>query len=422
MQPVAGRSSRPVSPNTVLVLCFLVAVLEGYDLQVISSVGPGLRMAMQLSPEQMGWFFSASLIGLAIGAIVGGALADRFGRKAVLLWSVALLGVFTFASALAPDYSSLLTIRILAGLGLGGAMPTLIALVAEVSGGAKTTSYVTTMICGQPLGGVISALAGRAFAESYGWQSLFVVGGILTVLIIPLLMRWLPETGRSESSPERMAILPALFAEGRWAGTLLLWVIFILTLALLSISLSWTPLLVMGKGFERLVGLNAIIAINIGGIIGGLVVSRVIDRVGAAWPMLGLYGLVAASLFLFANIDHEIGLMFAAVLVGVGVLGAQFCMYGLAPQIYPISGRGVGVGVAVAMGRIGSVTGPIAIGRLIGAGASENQAILAITPVALGAAISLLALTFVTGGALRSAKAQWRSAKAGGSQGVSPQS
>ncbi len=276
----ARATTKAPQATLTAVLCFAVALLEGYDLQVISAAGPQLQKLLQLRPQQMGWLFSASLIGLAVGAIGGGWLADRYGRKPALIGSVLVLGMFTLATACATSFENLIVIRILAGVGLGGAMPTLIALVAEVSGGHKTTSAVTTMICGQPLGGIVSALVGQTIAAKYGWQSLFVVGGVLTVLVVPLLMLGLPETKPATAGARsaRMPTLQALFGEGRAPASLLLWAVFILTLALLSVLLSWTPLLVMGKGLPKPVGLNAIIAINVGGIVGGLVISRLIDR------------------------------------------------------------------------------------------------------------------------------------------------
>jgi AAHS family 3-hydroxyphenylpropionic acid transporter len=398
----AAATTKAPQATLTAVLCFAVALLEGYDLQVISSAGPYLVKLLQLRPQQMGWLFSASLIGLAAGAIGGGWLADRYGRKPALIGSVLVLGAFTLATAYANSFESLMVIRILAGVGLGGAMPTLIALVAEVSGGHKTTSAVTTMICGQPLGGIVSALVGQTIAAKYGWQSLFVVGGALTVLVVPLLMLGLPETKPATAGARsaRMPTLQALFGEGRAPASLLLWAVFILTLALLSVLLSWTPLLVMGKGLPKPVGLNAIIAINVGGIVGGLVISRLIDRWGVRWPMLSLYVITGVSLYLFARVQSETMLLLVAGFVGLGVLGAQFSLYGIAPRLYPLAGRGSGVGVAVAMGRIGSILGPVVIGGLISRGSTESETVMVMAPVGLTAGVALVLLTLAARQAL----------------------
>lgn len=383
-------------------ICFLVSVLEGYDLQVISSAGPALQKIMKLSQEQIGFFLSATLIGLAIGAVAGGWLADRIGRKPVVIVSVATLGVFTFATALSSTYEMVVITRILAGIGLGGAMPTLIATMTELTAAEKTTSAVTTMIVGQPLGGIISGLAGRTMVTNFGWQSLFLVGGVLTVLTLPLLIRYLPETRRpgTANMSVRMPAIQALFGEGRAAATLLLWTSFILTLALLSILLGWTPLLVKSMGYPIPVGINAIIAINVGGIVGGLIASRAIDKLGVRVPMLVLYGVMALGLYMFASVETPTGLMAAAFLVGLGVLGGQFTLYGVAPRVYPFQGRGSGVGFAVAMGRFGSVFAPIIVGLALGQGAGAGQSIQAMVPVALLAGLALLALTVVSSSTL----------------------
>lgn len=383
-------------------LCFLVSVLEGYDLQVISSAGPALQKVMKLSQGQIGFFLSATLIGLAIGAVLGGWLADRIGRKPVVIVSVAALGLFTFATALSSTYEMVVITRILAGIGLGGAMPTLIATMTELSAAEKTTSAVTTMIVGQPLGGIISGLAGRTMVTNFGWQSLFLVGGVLTVLTLPLLVRFLPETRRPGTTnlSDRMPATQALFGDGRAPATLLLWTAFILTLALLSILLGWTPLLVKSMGYPIPVGINAIIAINVGGIVGGVIASRAIDRLGVRVPMLVLYGLMAVGLFMFSRVDTSTGLMAAAFLVGLGVLGGQFTLYGVAPRVYPLQGRGSGVGFAVAMGRFGSVFAPIIVGLALGQGAQASQSIRAMVPVALVAGLALLALTIISNATL----------------------
>ena len=190
-----------------------------------------------------------------------------------------------------------------------------------------------------------------------------------------------------------MPMSDALFSGGRAMPTVLLWLIFILTLALLSVCLSWTPLLVMGKGFARETGLGAIMAINAGGIVGGVVMSRMIDRFGVRWPMIALYVVMTLGLYLFARASELTPLLVTAFIVGFGVLGAQFTLYGVAPRLYPKSGRGAGVGVAVAMGRIGSILGPIAVGSLLTGGSTANGVLAVMAPVALASGAALFVMT-----------------------------
>jgi len=290
-----------------------------------------------------------------------------------------------------------------AGIGLGGAMPTLIAIIAEVSGGKNTTSAVTTMICGHPAGGIISALVGKTIAETYGWQSLFIVGGVLTLMVIPMIIKYLPETKgpMHGAGSKAMPAGKAIFGEGRAASSILLWTIFILTLALLSTLLSWTPTLIQGMGLDRSVQLNSVIALNVGGILGSLFISRAIDRVGMRWPLLFLYATIAVGLYFFAHAESATMLLILAGVVGFGVLGAQFSLYGVAPRLYPMEGRSAGVGAAVAIGRLGSIFGPILIGGYLQRGASVDQAVLVMAPVAIAAGLALFALTVTSRDALR---------------------
>ncbi|NKJ44507.1 MFS transporter [Novosphingobium sp. SG720] len=383
-------------------LCFLVTVLEGYDLQIISSAGPVLQNVMNLSQAQIGVFLSATLIGLGIGAVIGGWAADWAGRKPVVIASIVALGLFTFGTALSTSYEMVVLTRILAGVGLGGAMPTLIATMAETSAAARTTSAVTTVIVGQPLGGILSGIVGRTLVVNYGWQSLFTVGGILTVLTIPLLIRYLPETltkGRHRNGA-KLASWQALFGGGRAGSTVLLWIAFILTLALLSVLLGWTPLLVRGMGYPVRLGIDAIIAINLGGVAGGLCASRMIDRLGVRGPMLVLYALIVVGLIVLSQAKSPSGVMVAAFLVGIGTLGGQFTLYGIAPRLYPRAGRGAGVGTAVALGRFGSVFAPVIVGLALGQGAGAASAIVTMIPVAVIAGLALYGLSIVGAGAL----------------------
>jgi MFS transporter, AAHS family, 3-hydroxyphenylpropionic acid transporter len=393
-----GRA-RPI----VIGLCFLVAVLEGFDLQVIGMAAPQLRKALSLSPEQMGWAFSASLIGLAIGAVFGGWLADRVGRKPVLIWSVVGLGLFTLATAFVSDFPTLFVVRFAAGLALGGAMPNLIAIVSEAAVKGRITTSVALMFCGMPLGGVIVALAARFAAADLGWQSLFVMGGVLPLIAAPLLMWGLAET-RSKPAADavRPAYLSTLFGKGRAATTLLLWFVFMLTLLLLSLLLNWTPSLIIAKGFEPSQAFYASMLLNLGSIIGSFTIGWFCDRIGVRTPMIFIYVGMAVILYLLSQAQTAGILLLLAFFAGFFVLGAQFALYGLAPRLYEPQSRGAGVGAAVAAGRLGAIVGPLVAGQLIGSGASGDEVVLVMAPIALLALAGLIALTVTAGSRLGS--------------------
>ncbi len=393
--PASGRSAARLT----LWLCFAVAVLEGYDLQALAVVGPALRATMQLDPRQMGVAFSASLIGLAIGAACGGRLADRIGRKRVLLASLLGLGVMTVLTALARDFQTLITMRILAGLAMGGAMPNLIAISAAASHGERATTKVAAMICGMPAGGVVAAVGGHALVARYGWQGLFILGGVMTVVVIPILWRLLaePTLAKRQLQAEPPSWQHSLFSEGRTAPTLLLWLLFILTLAIFSTVAGWTPTLVVDKGLPASVGYESLTAMNIGGIAGALILSWGCDRWGVRPVMLASYIAMAASLWLFSISAVMSSVVPLAGLVGFWALGAQCALYGISPQMYPPASYGTGVGSAVAAGRIGSILGPIVAGYLMGHGASADQLIFGMAPFALLAAVVLMTLAAAAG-------------------------
>ncbi|MRW88531.1 MFS transporter [Duganella sp. FT80W] len=393
-------------PRLTLWLCFAVAVLDGYDLQAMAIAGPALRAAMQLDPRQLGFAFSASLIGLALGAAYGGRLADRIGRKQVLIVSLLALGMMTVATALATDFRWLVTLRILAGLAMGGVMPNLIAIAASASRGERATTKVAAMICGMPAGGVVASMVGHALIARYGWQGLFVLGGVLTVVIIPALLRWLAEPGAEQLGLTAARTAAAswresLFGERRALPTLLLWVLFIFTLAIFSTVAGWVPTLVVDKGLPAAVGYQSLLAINVGGIAGALILSSSCDRWGVRPVMLATYAAMAISLWLFSSAATIGAVVSLAGLVGFWMLGAQCALYGISPQIYPAANCSTGVGSAVAAGRIGSILGPVIAGYMMGQGTTANQLIFIMAPLAVLAGAVLLALAASTGNALR---------------------
>lgn len=194
-------------------LCFMVALMEGLDLQAAGIAAVGMAQAFALDKMQMGWIFSAGILGLLPGALVGGMLADRHGRKRILLGSVLLFGLFSLATALAWSFPTLLLARLLTGVGLGAALPNLIALTSEAAGSRFRGRAVSLMYCGVPIGAALAAALGFSGLAA-AWQIIFWIGGVVPLLLIPLLMRWLPESQAFQRA-EASVPLRTLFALAR---------------------------------------------------------------------------------------------------------------------------------------------------------------------------------------------------------------
>ena len=198
------RTSASYRLTLTVGLCFLVALMEGLDLQAAGIAAVGIAHAFALDKMQMGWIFSAGILGLLPGALVGGMLADRYGRKRILIASVALFGLFSLATAISWDFSSLVFARLMTGVGLGAALPNLIALTSEAAGPRFRGTAVSLMYCGVPIGAALAAALGFSGLAS-AWQTVFWVGGVIPLLLVPLLMRWLPESavfaGEKQAAP-----------------------------------------------------------------------------------------------------------------------------------------------------------------------------------------------------------------------------
>jgi len=386
--------ARPASPRPVLTvaLCCAVALLEGFDLQSTGITAPFLAKAFGLAPAQLGWVFSAGLMGLLPGAFLGGWLADRAGRKGTLLAAVLLFGAFTLFTAHASSYPGLLLARLLTGLGLGAALPIIIAVASEAAAPRLRSTAVSLTYCGVPLGGALASLISLSGVGEQ-WRTVFHIGGLAPLLIAVALLVWLPRLGVAATS-QRAEGSPAgrLFSQGRARQTLLLWLACFFTLTVLYLLLNWLPSLLMAKGFDRVQAGWVQVLFNLGGAAGSLLTGRLMDRrrTGLAVVIAYLGMLVAlAGLGLAATFT---GMALAGVLGGYCCIGAQLVLYALAPRVYPADMRATGVGACVAVGRLGSMAGPLAAGQILAAGAGVGGVLLAASPGLVVAALAALAL------------------------------
>ena len=397
-----SSSSSGLIPATqtvrVLILCLIVAILEGIDLQSTGVAAPRMAHEFGLSVSQMGLAFSAGMLGLFPGAVLGGRLADKLGRKRVLLLSMVLFGVFSIFTAMVWSFPSLLVARVLTGLGLGGAMPNLIALSAEAVAPNRRNTAVSIMYCGMPFGGALAALIGVISAGDTAWRTIFYTGGIAPLVVVPLLIFLLPESkafqvesavaqGKADD-PE--PTLQVLFGSGRAGATLQIWISFFCTLIVLYFLMNWLPSLIVSRGLSHAQAGITQIFFNVGSVVGVLLIGMLMDRLTPRLVVSTVYLGIVCALVALAASGSMSSLSVSVLFAGMFVVGAQGMLYALAAACYQTAFRGTGVGAAVAVGRLGSIVGPLAAAQLLAIGKSGQTVIGASVPVIVVAAIAAL--------------------------------
>ncbi|MGW1424969.1 MFS transporter [Bradyrhizobium manausense] len=409
----------------ILALCGWIALLDGFDTQAIAYVAPVIAEQWGIAMAGFGPIFGAGLAGLAVGAFVLSPAADRFGRKSVILLSVLLFGIFALVTARATTLNELLVFRFLTGLGLGGAMPNIVALTSEYAPKRMRALLIAIMFCGFPLGSTIGGLISAPLIGAFGWQAVFVVGGVLPLLTLIVLFVWLPESirylltrdvadqriakllarldpGISATAPTRYVVhgsqasgfpVTKLLAEGRASMTVLLWIAFFMNLLVMYFLVNWMPSLLKASGLPLNIAILSTAVLNAGGVVGAIVLGRFVDRLD---PYLVLGGAYSASALFIAGIAFGSAnvwtLMISTFLAGFGVVGAQIGMNALAAGLYPTEIRSTGVGWALGVGRIGSIIGPVAGGVLLGFGWTAQSVVLTAAAPALLAGLAVIAL------------------------------
>lgn len=386
---MTSRGNLPRGAATIA-LCFITALLEGLDLQSVGIAAPGIGAEFKLAPAMMGWVFSAGLVGLLPGAFFGGWLADRIGRKTVLVWAVLLFGVFSLATAHAWDYQTLLAARVITGLGLGAALPLLIAMSSEAADPSIRNTAVSLTYCGVPLGGAIAAVLGMIEFDS-GWRVIFYIGGLAPLAVAFLLFFLLHEStsfSRQEAVPaQRDRRISGLFSDHVLQSTLLLWLACFFTLTVLYMLLNWLPSLLIGQGYSRFQSGVIQILFNVGGAFGSIMSGRLADRDRPLLAVAIVYSgmlLSLAGLGLSGNFTLMLAAGFAA---GYCAVGAQALLYARAPALYATAVRATGVGASVSIGRLGAMAGPLVAGQVLAAGAGAAGVMLSAAPGLVVAAI-----------------------------------
>jgi AAHS family 3-hydroxyphenylpropionic acid transporter len=375
--------------------CLLAVFCEGIDLQAAGVAAGGIIPEFKPSPDQIGTFFSASTFGLFIGALVGGRLSDSIGRKRVVVTSIALFGLFSLLTPLARDMQSLSWARLFTGLGLGGALPNLIALVNESSAPDRRNANVALTYSGAPFGGAVASLISMSLPPSH-WRWIFIAGGVAPLILAPIMLAKLRESPAFAENTRQSGVFP-IFASGRATATLLLWVSFFLELLMLYLLLSWLPTLLVGNGMSKPQAAGAQIAFNVGGGLAALLMGRLLEGRLRAAAVLTTFVALPLLILVLSRAPPLFSLTVLIVFaLGCAVLAAQAFLYAVAPACYPTSVRGLGVGAAVAVGRIGSIAGPKLAGLLKAAGHSYSQLLTDLLPIVVLGSMTAIALAWYT--------------------------
>lgn len=381
----------------VVAWCLLIILFDGYDLAINGVVLPLLMDEWGLSAVQAGMLASTALAGMMFGAMTFGSLADKIGRKKVIMICIVLFSGLTFAGGFASNPTEFAILRFLAGLGIGGVMPNLVALTSEYAPKTMRSTLVTTMFSGYAVGGVMAALLGAAFTPTFGWQIMFFIAGI-PLFLLPVIWKFLPESlmfivkenKQKQARPIVARLAPelsitsettfvlhqtnepeaanvvSLFKRGRAMNTLLFWLAFFTCLLTMYALSSWLPKLMMAAGYSMNNSLMFMMTMNVGavvGIIGGGVLA---DRfhLKPVLMCLGIMGAIVMSLMGFQS--NQFLLYILVFMAGAASIGSQMLLYSYVAQYYPLAVRSTGIGWSSAIGRMGAIVGPILIGALLG--------------------------------------------------------
>jgi benzoate transport len=386
---------------TAIAICVLLNMLDGFDVMVMAFTAPHVSADWQLSGKALGLMLSAGLVGMAVGSLFLAPLADRIGRRAVILWCLAILTVGMALSALAQTAWQLGLLRVFTGVGIGGMLASVGVITAEYANAKWRSTAVALQATGYPVGATLGGLLAAAMLEHWSWHTVFLLGAVSSLLCAPLVLRWLPESLDflvTKRPPGALVRLNALLARMRMAPltelpaarlriegekqgyaalfvgelrkpALLIALAFFLHMFAFYFVLSWTPKLLVAAGVSAQQGITGGVLLNLGGIVGGSLfgwlASRLpLTRLTAVSLLLAGVGMVA-----FAGFNTTLGVAFPiAFLIGAALFGAMAGLYAAAPVVFAPEVRTTGLGWAIGIGRLGAILSPLTVGLLVDGG------------------------------------------------------
>lgn len=405
----------------IVLLCFLIVFLDGLDTAAMGFIAPALTQEWGIDRASLGPVMSAALIGMVFGALGSGPLADRFGRKGVLVVAVFLFGLFSLISAYSTNLEQLMALRLLTGIGLGAAMPNATTLLSEYTPERLKSLLVTSMFCGFNLGMASGGFVSAKLIPAYGWHSLLLLGGVLPLVLALVLLVWLPESARflvvrnrgadkvkrvlapiapsdvvaarDFSVPEQKTVqsrnvFKVIFSGTYSAGTLLLWLTYFMGLVIVYLLTSWLPTLMRdaGASMEQAAFIGALF--QLGGVLSSVAVGWAMDRFNPHKVIGIFYCLAGVFAYCVGQSLGTVTLLATLVLAaGMCVNGAQSAMPSLAARFYPTQGRATGVSWMLGIGRFGAILGAWIGATLLGLGWNFEQVLTAlIVPAAIATA------------------------------------
>ncbi|MEQ3553948.1 MFS transporter [Pseudonocardia nematodicida] len=404
----------------VLLACWAAIVADGYDVVVYGAILPSLLQepSWGLTPGLAGLLGSAPLVGMFFGSLIGGTIADRVGRRRLLVACVVWFSLLTAACALVDSPLTFALLRFLAGLGLGGVLPVASAITAEFLPARYRNLVYAVMFSGFPIGGIAAALLGIAVIPTFGWRAMFVLALVPALVVVPLVLRHVPEsvgvlrrrgddaqadavalrfglavqpvaTASAGSAAEPASAL-SLFTGRRAVATACFLVTSFLCLFMIYGVNTWLPQIMRQAGFSLGGALSFLFAFNIGAVVGTILVALIADRLGSRGVLIGTFTLGALCV-LGMSLNPPSAVMYVLIgLTGIGTIGSQAFILALVSKTYPATIAAPAMGWTLGVGRLGSVAAPIALGLLIGAGAGIGNSFLALAGAGLAAAVLTL--------------------------------
>lgn len=392
-QPYSGKAQKILT----IFLCFWVAFFEGFDLQAPGIAAKGIAASFALDQIQMGYVFSLGVFGMLFGAFFGGRIADYLGQKKVLMLSVTIFGLFMSLTAIAPSVEVLYAARFFTGLGLGAAMPTMISVVGDEATEANRGKLNSLMYCGLPVGAIFVAGLAMLLPEIQ-WQTLFLIGGLTPLVLIPLMAFILKDKPKVNAEVQVSGeavpgMAEVLFKQRQYKNTVPLWVGFFFTLMINYILISWLPNLLMEQGLQKQQAFLVMLVFQVGAVIGTLSLGYLLDRL-KLWQMATIIysGLFVALVLLFTTTSIPL-LILAGVMGGIFSTGGQSILYGISPIFYSGAGKVTGVGSAISLGRLGAMTGPLLTGKILALGLGTTGILVASLPAVVVSAVAVTALS-----------------------------